>query len=146
MKEKQEYFPANAFRICIDHIDGDISGRIYSPLVAESISFVSMSEVLVKMDELFDRFGYPQAFQDKRSFDSGGEKRNLYKGRPKSVQETEVILKQSGEKSTFDILVESRQNTSWQGTLCGACGNVIAQFDGEVELLSMLERVTGAAE
>lgn len=141
MKDNHKYFPANAFRICIDHIDGDISGRVYSPLIPESISFVSMSEVLVKMDELFDRFGYPQAFQDKRSFDSGRERKNLYRGRPKSAQETETILKQAGGQGTFDVIVRSRQNTSWQGTLYDTDGSALAHFDGEVELLSGMVRL-----
>jgi len=69
MKFTSNYYPLNAFRICADKIDDDVEGRVFSPLKAEMISFSSMAGLLVKMDELFDQVGYPQAFQDKRRFD-----------------------------------------------------------------------------
>lgn len=145
MAEINRYFPANAFRICIDKIELDISGRIYSPLSSEPIPFVSMSEIFVKMDELFDRCGYPQAFQDKRSFDTGKERKNVYRGLPEVWRETENILTQCGRKRTFDVIVKSRQNTSWQGNLYDGDGNCAADFNGEVELLSSMIKLNEMA-
>ena len=142
----KKYYPPNAFRICIDAIQEDIEGRIYSPLLAEEIPFVSVGEILVKMDELFDRFGYPQAFQDKRSFDSDRDSVNLYRGLPKTEQETGRILTQSGKLQTLDMIVKSRQNTSWQGALYDVEGVLLSEFDGEVELLSTLIKLAGNAE
>ena len=145
MAELNRFFPANAFRICIDNIELDISGRIYSPLSSEPIPFVSMSEIFVKMDELFDKCGYPQAFQDKRSFDEGKEIKNGYRGLPRIWRETENILTQCGRKRTFDVIVKSRQNTSWQGNLYDGDGNCAADFNGEVELLSSMIKLNEMA-
>lgn len=145
MAEINRYFPANAFRICIDKIEQDISGRIYSPLSCEPISFVSMSEVLVKMDELFDRCGYPQAFQDKRSFDTEKERKNTYRGLPKIQWETDSIITQCGMRKTFDVIVRSRQNTSWQGILYDGDGNCAVDFNGEVELLASMVKLNKMA-
>lgn len=146
MASTKKYYPPNAFRICVDTMEEDIAGRIYSPLSAETIYFVSAGEMLVKMDELFDHFGYPQAFQDKRSFDSEKDSGNLYRGMPETQQTAAKIVKQSGRKKTFDMIVKSRQNTSWQGALYDMEGNLLTEFDGEVELLSVLVKVADAAE
>lgn len=142
MTAAKRYFPPNAFRVCVDDLKEDIAGRIYSPLMTEAILFVSIGELLVKMDELFDRYGYPQAFQDKRSFDSGKEQGNLYRGLPKTEQDDEKILKQSGKEGTFDVIVKSRQNTSWQGALYNKEGILLKEFNGEVELLAGMIELT----
>lgn len=138
MVAKNMYFPPNAFRVCVDLIEEDITGRIYSPLSTEVIVFISIGEILVKMDELFDRCGYPQAFQNKRSFDIAKEQDNLYRGLPKKNQNTDDILMYYGKKGTFDLIIKSRQNTSWQGSLYDEDGNILKEFDGEMELLSVL--------
>lgn len=142
MTAAKKYFPPNAFRVCVDDLNNDIAGRIYSPLVTEAILFVSIGEILVKMDELFDRHGYPQAFQDKRSFDSGKEQGNLYRGMPKTAQDDEDILYQLGREGTFDVIVKSRQNTSWQGALYNKEGTLLKEFNGEVELLASMIEMT----
>lgn len=131
-------FPPNAFRICVDTVGVDIAGRIYSPMSSDVINFVSVGEILVKMDELFDKYGYPQAFQDKRSFDNYKEQDNLYKGLPKTIRPVEDILSKAGKAMTYDMIVKSRQNTSWQGNLYDSKGNNIKEFDGEVEILALL--------
>lgn len=135
---KNIYFPQNAFRVCVDLIEEDISGRIYSPLSEKMIPFAGIGEILVKMDELFDCCGYPQAFQNKRSFDTVKEQKNLYRGLPEKLQNTEDILSHYGKEGTFDLLVKSRQNASWQGVLYDDEGNVLKEFDGEIGLLSIL--------
>ena len=133
-----EYYPLNAFRICVDNMGADIRGRAYSPLKKEEILFSGVGELLVKMDELFDDVGYPQAFQDKRSFDVDKERSNLYRGIPKSVLAADKIVKQYGICKTVDVLVISRKNTSWQGELYDDKGVYSKNFDGEIELLSSI--------
>lgn len=131
-----KHYPVNAFRLCVDSVQEDIKGYIFSPLQAEKIAFSGLGEALVKMDELFDKCGYPQAFQDKRSFQADRNRQNLYKGTPGREQDTDFIVGQNGKKSTFDIVVRTRQNTSWQGTLYAGSGEILMEFDGEMELLS----------
>ena len=92
----EKYYPLNAFRICADKIEDDVKGRVYSPMKMECISFSGMGELLVKMDELFDQVGYPQAFQDKRSFEQGRERVNLYRGIPEGELKPADIIDKSG--------------------------------------------------
>ncbi len=134
----EKYYPLNAFRICADYIGEDVKGRVFSPLNAECISFCGMGELLVKMDELFDRVGYPQAFQDKRSFDKDRERMNLYRGIPDSEWKPADIIRESGKVCTFDVVVTSRKNTSWQGTVHTDDGTVLGDFDGEIALLATI--------
>lgn len=131
------YYPANAFRICIDSAGKNVRGRIYTPLFKGEIPFVGM-ESLMKMDELFDKVGYPQAYQDKRSFDEDEEKNNLYSGRPDTELEPSEIVSKTGEKLTFDVVVNTRQNTSWQGIIYETGVKKISEFNSEVELVAVI--------
>lgn len=132
----EKYYPLNAFRICADRIGEDVEGRVFSPLQAESIAFCGMGELLVKMDELFDRVGYPQAFQDRRTFETTGERVNLYRGIPESEQKPIDIISQSGKVKTFDIIVNSRKNASWQGSVYMSDGTFVNDFNGEIEMMA----------
>lgn len=134
----EKYYPLNAFRICADVIGDDVEGRVFSPLKAESIPFRGMGELLVKMDELFDRVGYPQAFQDKRSFDKDKERVNLYRGIPEGELKPADIIRETGKVRTFDVVVNSRKNTSWQGCVQTDDGTVLGDFDGEIALLAII--------
>ena len=77
MGKENRFYPPNSFRVCIDELNNDIIGNIYSPLIEEVIGFRGVEQLLVKMDKLFDAKGYPQAFQDKRTFEMNSERNNL---------------------------------------------------------------------
>lgn len=138
MEDRERCFCANMFRVCVDSYREDIGGRAYSPLCEEEISFSGIGELLLKMDRLFDQIGYPQAFQHKRSFDGEKGHTNAYRGIPQIVKDTDSILLQIGQHSTYDIAVESRRNTSWQGIIYDLNGVKQGKFDGEVEMLAKL--------
>ena len=91
---RQDY-PANGFRICVDTEEQDMAGRIYSLLVPEAITYSGWNELFLKMDAVFDQVGYPQAFQEKRSF-TGGTKAASYQGSPKRLQPQEAVTHERG--------------------------------------------------
>lgn len=138
MEDQKRYYPVNMFRVCIDRYQEDISGRVCSPVSEEDIPFSGIGELLVKMDKLFDDIGYPQAFQDKRSFEEEKSMGNVYRGIPEAVRDVRGILEQKGICCTYDISVESRRNTSWQGVIYDVAGGKREKFKGEVELLEKL--------
>ncbi len=141
MDKSKRFYSVNMFRVCIDAYQGDISGRIYSPMSVKEITFAEIGELLLKMDKLFDSIGYPQAFQNKRSFEDERQIDNAYRGIPKAVRDAESILDKSGECCTYDIQVISRRNTSWQGVIYGTDGAELGEFNGEVELLEQLTKL-----
>lgn len=138
MEANKKYYPPNAFRVCIDGKGTDISGRIYTPLCQDVIEFQGIGEILLKMDALFDSAGYPQAFQEKRTFEEKKERDNRYSGIPSAKQSVENIQAIQGRLYTTDIIVRSRRNTTWQGSVYAVDGVQISEFSGEVELLKTL--------
>lgn len=135
---RQDY-PANGFRICVDTEEQDMTGRIYSLLVPEVITYSGWNELFLKMDAVFDRVGYPQAFQEKRSF-TGGTKAASYQGSPKLLQSYEAVTHERGLLWTVDVVVISRRDTSWQGIVYDLDRQEIGQFDGELGLMKILEQ------
>jgi len=67
MKKSNQY-PRNAIRICIDYYEQGLTGRAFSPLCANEINYSGIQELLLKIDDIFDRAGYPQAFHERRTF------------------------------------------------------------------------------
>lgn len=135
---RQDY-PANGFRICVDAEEQDMAGRIYSLLVPEAITYSGWNELFLKMDAVFDQVGYPQAFQEKRSF-TGGTKAASYQGSPKLLQPYEAVTHERGLLWTVDVVVISRRDTSWQGIVYDLDRQELGQFDGELGLMKILEQ------
>ena len=135
MQDTTRPFPLNAFRICIDHGKKDILGTAFSTLSNQAIPFYGLGELLVKMDAIFDKQGYPQSFQDKRSFEKEKKVQNRYNGLPRYRMKPETIREKKGEEGTIDVMVTTRKNTSWQGYLLDLEGNTIQSFSGELSLM-----------
>ena len=53
------------------------------------------------------------------------------------------IEEQQGKVGTFDIIVQTRQKTGWQGVLRDALSKETGLFLSEMELLKMLEQALG---
>lgn len=140
MEEKQrteQNYPLNAFRLCIDEYGDDIQGRIYSRMSEVPLVFNNFSEMLLKADTLFDEKGYPQAFQEKRSF----QKPDVQQGRyavPKPVLEAEKVLGQSGSFYTLDVLVQSRRRAGWQGRILCRDKSAMPEYRSEMELMTCI--------
>ena len=140
-------YPLKAFRLCIDENRHDVIGRIYMPMISETILFKGWSEVILKMDRLYDEYGYPQAFQEKRSFVKEEiVKKSWYFGEPERRVKTDYILSQYGTLLTANVTVRSRRNTSWQGELFADDGTMMEQFESEIELMAILDRMINQTE
>lgn len=130
------HYPVNAIRVCIDAYDEDVKGRIYSKMSGKAFRFENCSELFLRADQLFDRCGYPQSFQEKRDFHESGKAGHY--ARPKICLGDAQIRSQSGKLSTLDILVKSRRRAGWQGSILKEEGGVLAEFQSEMELLRYL--------
>lgn len=130
-------YPMGAIRVCIDSYGkgGDIKGRIFSRMAKGALPFGNLGEMLLQADELFDRCGYPQSFQEKRDF--GGAKSKVSYARPKPVLSDGEIRREAGECRTVDILVKSRRKTGWQGCVMEE-GMPVWEFQSEMGLLRHL--------
>ncbi len=134
MFKESEQYPMNAFRICVNECEGDIGGVAYSPLTEEIISYNGAEDLMIKMDRLFDACGYPQAFQERRSFSVDERRPVSYQGIPKASPDARVIQKEHGKVGTYDIMVTSRRRVSWQGVIYEN-GVKAEEFHSDMEFL-----------
>ena len=127
-------FPMNMIRLCIDGYREDVSGRAYNKMQTVPLSFFGYGGLLLGMDDLFERVGFPQGFQARRTFLKPAELRGSVR-MPEHLMEDEEIDRQSGECRTFDIIVQSRRQSGWQGLLMDPERTSARRFRSEMELL-----------
>jgi hypothetical protein len=140
MTNDDERYPINSFRLCIEGVDGDIYGEIHSPAIKDPIPYSGVADILLKMDKLFDKMGYPQAFQRRRSF-RDQSKENSYKGIPKPVHTGGEVRAFRGKIGTYDIRVDSRRDSNWQGVVLNVDHELVGRFQGEMDLVEILGNV-----
>lgn len=136
----------NYIRVCLDSISPDIRGTAFSLLSKTPIVFFSMAEFILEIDTIFDSVGYPQAFEEKRSFSKVTQKKGSYHGIPDIQGDIAVFGEKFGEKYTLELYVESRRKTNWQGRLFSVVGKeserkFLGEFESEMELLKILEKL-----
>lgn len=129
------YYALNSFRLCIDRIEDNLCiGRLYTPLYSKVLVFKDLTNMVLLMDEIFDKNNYPRAYQNKRSF----KKSNIIEKKAEIKFEIEKLIKEKGEIATFDIIVTSRQHTCWQGIIKNMDGKIISSFKSELNLIDFL--------
>ena len=135
--EKKIIFPLNGLRVCVDQYSAyDLSGRVYSRLAGE-ITFSTFSEFLLKADKLMDEKKFPQSFQQKRTFEEAAETAVVSCG---SEMSSEEVVSQKGEKGTFDLVIQSRKKTTWQGFIRLESGEFAGNFESVLELTAKIFR------
>jgi len=104
----------NLINICVDEIkNGEISGRIYHYYDKEPELFYNAVELLMKVEELFDKIRYPQASTRTRQFNQTDSP--IYQSRPPRVADKDDVLEKRGKIASFATGVRFRQNSTWQG-------------------------------
>lgn len=123
---------ANAGRkymICVDsYDDGVMKGRICDPS-RETERFSSMSQFLLKMEDILDEEQMPMAYTTPRRFSE-----------PMQLQDyTPVQDNRRGSCATFELKVIFRQNSSWQGILCWRETRQEQVFRSVLELVILMD-------
>lgn len=110
---------AVVMRVCVDHLaDGQLSGRVYCPCISdEAFGFTDIGNMLLQMEEIFDSRGIPGAYNKTRSF-GNPRQASLVSDVMQRDEISENLVRmqaQSGSLNTFELLVTTRQNATWQG-------------------------------
>lgn len=138
MENIHPYYLMNALRICIDEKkDIYFQGRAYTRLSKDEIKFQDLSSLLIEVDKIFDEAGYPQAFQEKRSFQKE-HSRSFFSMNPGSEKDIDEILNQKGVIATFDVIVISRRHSTWQGEVYGLQREKLGSFEGAITMIDIL--------
>lgn len=131
-------FSPNTICNCVNFYDGMfIRGELYNSYLKDSYKYDDISEMLGKMEDLYNYLQFPMSSTESRSFFN--KKRNLEKRGMAKVMEDEIILNKRGEKSTFIIQVQYRQNSSWQGKIIWVEDNRTQNFRSALELIKLMD-------
>lgn len=125
--------------VCIEELGkGQISGRFYHGYSAEPIAFFNEGQLLFQMEHFFDDIRFPYPATGSRSFfekkqESGEQKERI------RVMSDEQLLSRHGDKGTFVIRVQHRQNSSWQGYITWMEANKTVHFRSVWEMMKLIE-------
>lgn len=146
---------ASAVRVCIDEFHtSNWKGRIHTLFNKEEIQFQSTDELLNIMGMFWDMLGYPQESLISRRFTE--TKRPVLQ---KQTEEFFQILypedgtrdkvkvelleddmnSNHGDRGTFLVRIQYRQNASWQGHVTWVEENKTVPFRSALELLKLID-------
>lgn len=122
--------------LCVDsYNDGVLKGRIVNSC-REVERFSSLSQFLLKMEEILDRMQLPQAYTSPRSFSALLQPED----------DSPALPARRGAKATFELKVIFRQHTSWQGVLTWREQKTEHSFRSVLELVILLDSALRSME
>ena len=142
---------ASMIRVGIDrYSDSDWSGKIYTRLQTEPIEYRNIGEMLEAMENIWDALGFPQEATIDRSFAKQQilrKKKSVinvsYIKEAKDKIKTELseadMEKKRGEKDTFIVRIQYRQNATWQGHVTWVDENKTVPFRSALELIKLID-------
>lgn len=144
-----EFTHDNSFlRVCVDRLSHHTAaGRVFSRRLVEPMEFEDMSSLFLRLEQLFDRQNFPQAFQRTRAIVRDTLWQDTAAADPAGGMSGETVNAQRGALATFEILILSRRNATWQGRVDWLDGSEAQEFSGSLELLRLIDaKLTGSGE
>jgi hypothetical protein len=152
---KQMLFARNLICACIESDDNaDYQGLIYHQYADNPIAFDGMTDFMMKLEELFDEWDFPQRGLAPRVFKKGSRDDIGYKKKKFSDKlPIEVISEANGVRNvqnkkgklgTFVIQVVYRQDATWQGHVIHQEKNEKIDFVSALELIKIMDRALKA--
>ena len=116
--------------VCVDSYDsGVLAGRLCNA-ARETEAFESLSQFLIKMENLLDEQQMPQSYTQPRSF-------------PAMIPDIDnriaPLSARKGALATFQIQVIFRQHTSWQGMVVWQERHMEQSFRSVLELILLMD-------
>lgn len=132
----------NGAVLCIDSTKGEtFEGRLYHRL-SDGIKVNNLIVLMDELEVLMNKMGFPRPTTDTRSFtDMMREADNIPAPYPNVsyLMSDEDLLSKHGDKATFIIRVQQRQNTTWQGRITWCEKEQTVVFNSIWEMLKLLE-------
>ena len=106
-------------------------------------AFSSFLQMIVKMEEIFDTKGFPEAFMTPRAFGVSKKEKNKHEldvnaGMSETINPRN--LSDSGSpRCTFEINVRFRQNATWQGQILWVEKNLKQNFRSVLEMIKLMD-------
>ena len=116
--------------VCVDSYDcGVLKGRFFDAYQDMEI-FNSLSQFLIRMEQLLDDRQEPQSYTTARTFSSFLEP-SICEGNPSSIRR--------GQRATFELQLLFRQHASWQGNLIWREAGMEQSFRSVLELVILMD-------
>ena len=126
-------------RICIDRVEGEcISGRVFSQRLTAPLAFPDLGGLLLQLEELLEKQGFPQSSQHVRSFTPVASVLSV-SALPEHALSAQAVAEAAGERCTLVLTVLTRRNATWQGYIDWLDGGQREQFSSGLEFLSLVE-------
>ena len=138
--------PSNVTRtlVCIDRYENcEIYGRLINPFEKAPRDFNGVLDMAGQMEALFDRLAFPQASFRYRSFSEDKKPQSYRPGEVRRYMDEIIFENERGEKATFIIQVQFRQNATWQGTIRWADKKKVQRFRSTLEMIKLMDDALG---
>lgn len=133
--------------VIFDKDERDVfKGRIYHPASGRQDSFSRVYELLMKLEDIFDAYDFPQPTHFLRTFSNPRKadlkktaKEEKYITEDLTEMEKEILSNANTGKATFIIKVLFRQNATWQGKIQWVEKNKTQNFRSDLEMLKLMD-------
>lgn len=130
--------PFNMIHVCIDEYDHfQMKGHAYNNTISSAIEFSDIHEIILRLEEVFNRNGNPLSSHLSRSF-SDQEEIGRYQNKPEVLCDYETFFQYKGKIMDFDIVVKSRRQATWQGSLF--FDNQEIEFQDVLEMIKIIDQ------
>ena len=131
-------FAPNIIFNCVNGFNNrGLQGELYHSYSREPCKYDDIVGMMQTMEELYDTLQFPMSSTESRSF-FNSRKKITRKGMAK-VMKDEILLDKRGEKGTFIIQVQYRQNSTWQGKVVWVEENKTQHFRSALELIKLVD-------
>ncbi len=131
------------FAVLVDrYSDFEIAGRVYSAVYDKTQSFQGLFSLIGQLEGLFNELSFPQPTHQLRSFYI---KKTREEPKAKPARDEVITLEENrttveaGEKATFVVHVQFRQNATWQGTIQWIESKKTQKFRSTLELIRLMD-------
>ena len=140
MIRKPQYTSAAVRAIfCLDSVENfDYNGRLYIGEDKTGYAVLGINDFVSMLENVFDYCDFPQASHENRSFYGTKPKNNEKRRAYMEEKKRDSQLDPKGEKATFIVQVQFRQNATWQGTVQWVEKGVTQRFRSELELMKLM--------
>lgn len=133
--------------ICIDSRQGEeLKGRVYCPYLRGAAPFECIWEMILVIERLLDAFAFPEPSFQFRSFkeQQGCQCGSNSNKEVERYMSDDIFTENAGQKATFVVQVQFRQNASWQGTIQWLDQKKTLKFRSTLEMLKLMDEAVCA--
>ena len=148
MIRKPQYTSAAVRAIfCLDSMENfDYNGRLYIGTDKTGYAVSGINDFVSMLENVFDYCDFPQASHENRSFYGIKPKNNEKRIAYMEEKKIDSQLDPKGDKATFIVQVQFRQNATWQGTVQWVEKGVTQRFRSELELMKLMAEAAETEE